>query len=455
MEPVKPVFGAQHPPWGENKPVSIPNTPKKKGNKKRNDSRHSSDDSFENYELKTNDAWDMNEDDFMFNLNMNDVKQTADQVIYNHSKESKSQALSNKTGPGVGRRLETPNVQQVTRTTPRNDERQLQRLDKFERLICAAKVDLEVLRKESWQGVPPEYRSIVWKILCGYLPPALDRRQSTLEEKRKSYNTTIKDYYKKRLEPEHQDAFRQIHIDIPRMSPLIPIFQQKDVQEVFERILFIWAIRNPGSGYVQGINDLLIPYFIVFASDYINKSVDISTCTISEHLSPKELNEVEADSYWCFKTLLDGIQDNYTFAQPGIQAKVNCLKQLISRVDDKLHQHLESENVEFLQFSFRWMNNLLIREVPISCCLRIWDTYLSERNGFASFHVYVCAALLLRFSPDLRREKDFQGILLFLQNLPTRHWTNEEIKELLARAYEMQYKFDGAPNHLTASTKNY
>ena len=45
---------------------------------------------------------------------------------------------------------------------------------------------------------------------------------------------------------------------------------------------------------------------------------------------------MEADSFWCMSKLLDGIQDNYTFAQPGIQQKVNQLKELIQRIDSKL-----------------------------------------------------------------------------------------------------------------------
>ena len=53
------------------------------------------------------------------------------------------------------------------------------------------------------------------------------------------------------------------------MNPLIPIFQQTVVQELFERILFIWAIRHPASGYVQGINDLVTPFFVVFLSEFI------------------------------------------------------------------------------------------------------------------------------------------------------------------------------------------
>lgn len=50
-------------------------------------------------------------------------------------------------------------------------------------------------------------------------------------------------------------------------------------------------------------------------------------------LSKEELDMIEADSYWCMSKLLDGIQDNYTFAQPGIQMKVSALKELTQRID--------------------------------------------------------------------------------------------------------------------------
>jgi hypothetical protein len=53
------------------------------------------------------------------------------------------------------------------------------------------------------------------------------------------------------------------------MTPILSIFQQVVVQELFERILFIWAIRHPASGYVQGINDLVTPFFVVFLSEFI------------------------------------------------------------------------------------------------------------------------------------------------------------------------------------------
>lgn len=44
---------------------------------------------------------------------------------------------------------------------------------------------------------------------------------------------------------------------------------------------------------------------------------------------------LEADSFWCMQKLLEGIQDNYTLAQPGIQTKIMALKDLIKRLDGR------------------------------------------------------------------------------------------------------------------------
>lgn len=56
---------------------------------------------------------------------------------------------------------------------------------------------------------------------------------------------------------------------------------------------------------------------------------------VEDEAIKEKLGFVEADSYWCLTKLLDGIQDNYTFSQPGIQRQVTRLKALISRIDGK------------------------------------------------------------------------------------------------------------------------
>lgn len=42
---------------------------------------------------------------------------------------------------------------------------------------------------------------------------------------------------------------------------------------------------------------------------------------------------------------------------------------------EDIHNHFKKYEVEYLQFAFRWMNNLLMRELPLRCTIRLWDTY--------------------------------------------------------------------------------
>ncbi|XP_030076703.1 TBC1 domain family member 22B [Microcaecilia unicolor] len=482
---IQPVYGAQHPPLDQRltknfiRDRSKVNALPVKGKKTS---------SFHEFARSTSDAWDIGDDeeeDFpppsFEALNSKVALATAAQVLENHSKlrekpersqsvsddvptckviKSSSEAhISRASSDSLARNpLQKqqslplrPIIPLVARISDQNASgmppmtiRERTRLEKFKQLLSSTNTDLEELRKCSWPGVPREVRPVTWRLLSGYLPPNMERRKLTLQRKREEYFGFIEQYYDSRNDEHHQDTYRQIHIDIPRTNPLIPLFQQPLVQEIFERILFIWAIRHPASGYVQGINDLVTPFFVVFLSEHVEEDVE----NFAVHsLTEDVLRSIEADSFWCMSKLLDGIQDNYTFAQPGIQKKVKALEELVSRIDDQVHNHFRRYEVEYLQFAFRWMNNLLMRELPLRCTIRLWDTYQAESEGFSHFHLYVCAAFLIKWRKEILDEEDFQGLLMLLQNLPTIHWGNEEIGLLLAEAYRLKYMFADAPNH--------
>lgn len=125
-----------------------------------------------------------------------------------------------------------------------------------------------------------------------------------------------------------------------------------------------------------------------------------------------------------------------------VQEKVFRLKRIIGRLDEKLVAHLEANDVEFLQFAFRWFNCLLMRELSMACTLRLWDTYVADK-AFASFHVYVCAAVLLHFSKELQA-MDFQGMIFFLQKMPTDSWEPEQMELILAQAYSWCQQFSNS-----------
>lgn len=425
--------------------------------------------SYQQFQASVNDAWDLGDDDIISGIAETKISKAISQtaalnVINSHRSKTlnkcdkkdtdtitKPEVRKNETkkvgaGSGSGMRHYPGRPRPVRLSALSSKEESSEsKLERFQQIYESSVVNLDELKHLSWSGIPVKARAVTWRLLAGYLPANTERRAETLERKRADYKHLVKQYYEAERD---DDTYRQIHIDIPRMSPLVALFQQLTVQVMFERILYIWAIRHPASGYVQGINDLVTPFFMVFLQEAA-PGEELDNFPLDK-LTDQQRDVIEADSFWCLSKFLDSIQDNYIFAQLGIQYKVNQLKELIRRIDLPLHEHLQQHGVDYLQFSFRWMNNLLTREIPLSCTIRLWDTYLAESDGFATFQLYVCAAFLLHWRERLMLERDFQGLMILLQNVPTQNWTDSSISLLVAEAYKLKFAFADAPNHLNA-----
>ncbi|CAJ2679107.1 unnamed protein product [Trifolium pratense] len=326
------------------------------------------------------------------------------------------------------------------------------KVTKFTKVLSGTVVILDKLRELAWSGVPDYMRPKVWRLLLGYEPPNSDRKEGVLRRKRGEYLDCISQYYDipdSERSDDEVSMLRQIAVDCPRTVPDVPFFQQQQVQKSLERILYAWAIRHPASGYVQGINDLVTPFLVVFISEYLEGGID--DWSMSD-LSSDKISNIEADCYWCLTKLLDGMQDHYTFAQPGIQRLVFKLKELVRRIDaapEPVTQHIEDQGLEFLQFAFRWFNCLLIREIPFNLITRLWDTYLAEGDALPDFLVYIFASFLLTWSDKLQG-LEFQELVMFLQHLPTQKWTHQDLEMVLSRAFIWHSMFNNSPSHFAS-----
>eukprot|EP01060_Flectonema_neradi_P011812 TRINITY_DN18790_c0_g1_i2.p1 TRINITY_DN18790_c0_g1~~TRINITY_DN18790_c0_g1_i2.p1 ORF type:complete len:395 (+),score=38.48 TRINITY_DN18790_c0_g1_i2:112-1296(+) len=298
------------------------------------------------------------------------------------------------------------------------------------------------LRGMCWTGISPSLRPECWKLLSGLLPTSADRRTAELSRKRQEYHDYISQYYDKRSDTKWMaSSLKIIANDIPRTAPDIPFFQQDAMQTCLERILVIWSFRHPASGYVQGMNDLLLPFFYVFASEVYSPESLLSSDDWPGVSECVELRNIEADTYWCFSRFLDSIQDHFTDHQPGIQSKLLKLEKLISLVDPPLYQTLQQQDLLTIQYAFRWLNCLLVREFPLPSLVRIWDTLISEGDNFPEILPYLCVALIEIWSPSLVN-MDFAELVSFLQRLPTQQLDNRDIGELISRAYQLQLLYN-------------
>jgi hypothetical protein len=337
---------------------------------------------------------------------------------------------------------DTPTEEQ---NPPNNSSNSVKRSAFIERILSEETIDMDSLRAFSWNGCPLAYRSTVWKLLLNYYPLNNNRRAATLELRRSEYSSYVTNHYsvaeEKKTENE-DEILRQIRQDVPRTGGSIQFFKQEDIQLSLERVLYIFSIRHPASGYVQGINDLATTFYYVYLRDFCGEDqrVDIISSPKTHVILPKEeLFALETDVYWSLSNLLDNIQENYTFAQPGIQKLIYSLQDLIQRLDKELDKHFQAINLQYIHFAFRWINCLLMRELNLVLIVRLWTTLLSEETnlnngGFKQLLVYVCAALLMKFSEKLKT-MEFQDLVVFLQKLPTENWTERDIEMLLAQAY--------------------
>lgn len=356
---------------------------------------------------------------------------------------SSSLKLSNQVNSIANETLSSASTSNQSYTIPQY------RLVQLEKILSSENVDLKALRQLCWNGIPPQYRTISWQLMLGYMPTNKSRRDAAITRKRKEYADAVTMYFNvsdSDRTTQEGEIHRQILVDLPRTSPHTPLYQQAPIQRCMERILYIWSVRHPASGYVQGLDDLLTPLIYICLAPYV-KDADVLRCDVAS-ISPSILTDVEADTYWCLTKLLDSIQDHYTFSQPGLQRMVLRLEDLIHRLDNDLHSHIIEQGVQYIQFSFRWMNCLLLRELPLRTILRVWDTYLAEdQGGFENFHVYVCVVVMKTFQEKLIT-MDFQELLMFLQDIPTSSWTESDVEPILSQAYILSTLFENSPNHL-------
>lgn len=102
-------------------------------------------------------------------------------------------------------------------------------------------------------------------------------------------------------------------------------------------------MRHPASGYVQGINDVVTPFIIVFLSDYVEIDSDTLKAPAElDEIDEEKLKNVEADAYWSLSKILDRILDNYTSSWPGIQKSFTRVEEVIKRVDPELLEHFKN-----------------------------------------------------------------------------------------------------------------
>jgi hypothetical protein len=74
---------------------------------------------------------------------------------------------------------------------------------------------------------------------------------------------------KKEMTKEELKMIKQIKIDVHRTMPEIDVFSHDILQCLMTRVLYVRSYKHPESGYVQGMNDLIAPFVLIFLGEQL------------------------------------------------------------------------------------------------------------------------------------------------------------------------------------------
>eukprot|EP00906_Rhabdomonas_costata_P015881 RCo022766 len=301
----------------------------------------------------------------------------------------------------------------------------------FSGALSGPTVDLGEVRRLAFQGIPEKHRALFWAVLLEYLP--LDRSQwdSTRTKARALYRVYCEEFMKDVTVPDVSEPSEEgesgvgdhplsedrsspwniretrrkllevIDTDVPRTMPSLGFFHTPGTEaeshdsavdlghgrlrfsrrgNALRRILFIFAILNPGIGYVQGMSDLLAPlYYVQYQA--------VPSLGLSDPAAVQSAeDDVEADSFFVFSAVMAHLRSVFVremdVSGEGIQACLSNLDTLLARCDPELHHSLASKRLGHQLFAFKWVTLLFSQDFALPDVLRIWDSLFADSHRF-------------------------------------------------------------------------
>jgi len=334
---------------------------------------------------------------------------------------------------------------------------------KIDDLIChqilTPVLSITDFRTLCWLGIPPRLRPMAWKLLLEYLPRNAKIRHEIQAQRVRDYKFFCDEYFPDviRYATKYDDissdlnlteaqfkVIKQIFKDVPRMNNGSLVSHPR-IQQLMIRVLYLWALRHPAANYVQGMNEILVPFIAVFVQEYLiiektspSEDMDL-VMNCSNHyfddIDEENFFEVEVNIYGCFGRFMILVHELFVGHQDANLKEICMCERLCGQMDPDLCQHLTSQGVKFHFFMVQWYSCFLVRELPLPCLVRVWDAYMSVEKEFVlDYHGCLCAVLLCNFSSTLQK-MNFDEILFFLKDIPTKEWKLSQMDSLLAKSY--------------------
>lgn len=328
-------------------------------------------------------------------------------------------------------------------------------------------VDKSKIRELTSNGLDyaqPEDRCLAWLILIDIYPQRAREWPKTLNELVTLYQTYITECqistWESKKFPVHvtdpqiyqlpnNSLMQLIHTDIVRTSHHIYLLpytnddgKQTDSINLYslhlrrlERILYIFANVNKNLSYMQGFNEIVVPFYY---SIYCGKSLFNDDFTI------------EALSFHCLHQLLSytDLKDLFTADDTSLYlSRIEKFPMILkNHVPNAYHILIEQFNIPENYYCYRWFLLLFSQEYSMPELVQVWDSLFTHFENLVDFELYVGAAQIEMVETEFIG-KTYPELLELLQSIQIRN-----IYQLLNKANEFWQKDNHNPTLLTTVT---
>ncbi|KAF7700640.1 TBC1 domain family member 22A [Cucumispora dikerogammari] len=316
----------------------------------------------------------------------------------------------------------------------------------IEKCLNEKTVNISQIKMLCWGGIPGIYRPVCYKILLNCAPSDVNDFNEFDTKLNKIYHDKMKEYKRESeaLKLLHENTrhisdnkiqstqnteigteknsenTKQITIDVQRLGNSAFTSTSTDViakeKEIYINILKLYSYSEPSVGYVQGMADILVPFFKTLSNE----------------------KYAEAIIFSCFSSYMDRFKDNFIGQQHGTEVLVYRMIGIIKKLDPEIYEHSFKTKLDFRLCVFRWFNVIFTREFDQRIYFIILDTLLTTED-YNSFAVYFAASIIIKYREVILGNNEPEENIIFLQNLKIINWNIEDLLLLFSNVYVHTY----------------
>jgi len=201
------------------------------------------------------------------------------------------------------------------------------------------------------------------------------------------------------------DLHEEILKDTKRTRNEINFFNQQiqndsnlTAREILTNCLFIFSKEMKYMKYSQGMNEVIA--LLLYCFSFEN--------------NPYFKKYIEADTFWCFKELMKGLEIWYINVETNIPLKLKEFENLLIKRVKEIHNLFSKFKIDFGFFVFRWVSLCFCQEYDLPELMRLWDAALSSNKTMIDFFMLYSISIL-KLNHETFIKSEFSEIMKFVQ----------------------------------------